>query len=602
MYGVGDSSQTPLNNPDYYPDSLASNLADNASEVVHGAISSAARALPYVAQEAGNITGANAVIDVARGSDTVNHLYHALSMKAEQYNDRIIQNNDQDIAGAKYDARYQGALSSFIGHFLPYAAFSAAGVGAGFAARGLGLASAAEESAASDVSPAINNIAKSNKLSRVAEWATGQVPEFASFNGSMIPQYYADGIQIDHQGKVTYSIPNSLQSAALSQIPYVGLKAAGWVIGRTAAKEGSSLNQHIDDVLSGDETDDELMRNDSSSDINDQVKQSIINKATDAKQGTIESSEGLSEEQKQQIDDQVNQGFEVYSKPGHSLAIPDENLQEYGHATMDDFEDATLSTEARRSIVSQGLIIDGMRADIRTAKGRSAALKIIRGYNNWYSQRGLRQVYLTEKTQEALAKIKDKRRLQTLNEIDKNLFDLKPFMSKNAKKAEPDIETNLGYSQDAGTGFRALPDGRPFYRFRKPKETPEFNRSLLKLQELARDGDTVAKYLWSLYNENVASFEARSRIAFHNAVKDAVINPMTDAEIRAFEESRGQGFADRADARLDQLKEESRQEFEQADFSDYLDPHSHKYIKLLQKIDSIDPKKMEAYYTCMLRT
>lgn len=592
MFTSGDSSQTPLNNPDYYPNSLVSNFADNASEVAHGAVSSAARALPYVAQEAGNITGANAILSVARQNKTINDLYNAISLKAHQYNDRIIDNNDQAIADAKFDARYQNIYSSFIGHSLPYVAAGAFSAGIGLAARGLGIASDAAE-----IAPAINDIAKTNKLSRVSDWATGQVPEFASFNGSMIPQYYADGVQIDKNGKVTYSLPSSMQSAAFAQIPYAAFKTlSGFISSRIAAKKDSILDKHIDDELNRD--DDEYASN--SIDLASQVKNNIADKIT-----RQEPSEGLSEEQKQQIDEQVNNGFEVYSKPGHSIAIPDENLEEYGHATMDDFEDANLSTEARRSIVSQGLLIDGMRADIRTAKGRAAALKVIKGYNNWYSQRGLRQVYLTERAQESFAKVKGKRRLQKLNEIDKNLFDLKPFMSKNAKKSEADIETNLGYVQDEETGFRALPDGRPFYRFRKPQETPEFNRSLIDLQELARDGvgaeGATAKYLWSLYNENVASFEARTRIAFHNAVKDAVINPMTDAEIRAFEDSRGQGFADRADARLDQLKEESRKEFEQADFSDYLDPHSHKYIKLLQKLDSIDPKKMEAYYTCMLR-
>jgi hypothetical protein len=548
--------------------------------------------LPYVAQEAGNITGANAILSVARQNKTINDLYNAISLKAHQYNDRIIDNNDQAIADAKFDARYQNIYSSFIGHSLPYVAAGAFSAGIGLAARGLGIASDAAE-----IAPAINDIAKTNKLSRVSDWVTGQVPEFASFNGSMIPQYYADGIQIDKNAKVTYSLPSSLQSAAFAQIPYVGLnygfkKLAGLVSSRIAAKKGSILDKHIDDELNRD--DDEYASD--SSDLASQVKNNIADKIT-----RQEPAEGLSEEQKQQIDEQVNNGFEVYSKPGHSIAIPDENLEEYGHATMDEFEDANLSTEARRSIVSQGLLIDGMRADIRTAKGRAAALKVIRGYNNWYSQRGLRQVYLTERIQEAFAEIKDKSRLKKLNEIIKNLFDLKPFMSKNASKAEVDIDANLGYVKDEETGFVSLPNGRPFYLFRKPKETPEYKRALADLQEMARDGDKVAKYAWSLYNENVASFEARTRIAFHNAVKDAVMNPMTNDEIRAFEESRGQGFADRADARLDQLKKESQDEFENADFSEYLDPHSHKYIKLLQKLDSIDPKKMEAYYTCMLR-
>lgn len=577
---VGDQSMTPGNNADYYPNSALSNLENNMGEAAHGVGALAGYAVKYAGDAAGIMFPS---INLLSTNKTVNEFHNALDLKAHQVGQSIIDDQNQDIAQDRFDARYQSPVMSFVGHTAPYLLLSAADPLLGLAGRSAGLSTEAAIASegvesAEEVGTGVGGLMQRMANSRAAQWAGGQFEDFASFNGSMIPQYYADGVQVDNNGKAYWDFNDSLKSAAWSQLPFVGIKSLGWLAAKTFTKSGSAVAHEIESAMDED-------------DVNDlNLDQPLIK----------ENEESLTNEQKEILDREVKDQFNPQAKPSESLQIPDESLKDWESASTGVFEDPVIQKQAKRAVISRGLLLSGKIADIRNATHALALSKFIKGYQKWFDQKGLRQVYYNSKIQELLGQVSDKSKLEKYNKLDKALFDAKPYRSKNAIKADAEEKTIRGYVKSEETGYRTFPS-KEWYRFAKSEETPEFMRAYNEIESMARSGDNVSLHMLKLLKENNASKQARRNVAFHNEVKDAIRNPMSDDEIRAFEESKSQGFADRADSQLTNNMDDLQSKYEKADFSDYLNPDSEKYIKLLQKMDSTNYKKFEAYYACMLR-
>lgn len=427
-----------------------------------------------------------------------------------------------------------------------------------------------------------SDIVAQTKAARVG----GFIGRMAKFNVNSMPFILGSSTRVDNDGNIALDSPSLVKNLLIANtLPFAveAMPAARVVmtkIGtlRTVAAYRKSSSIEVpggeDENINGEN---DILKSPSDEEVKPKVSE------------TKSVTDDLSQEEKDYLADLAEHGQsklkDAYVVDTHVGVLP-ENRSDLVTMMGNPHRIGTILGKAIRAVISKGLVINGKLANVKDSVTQFAVSKFVKQMRNFHKLKGLRQVYLNDRVQKHLTTSDNK---ELLNDLDKRLFDAKPYNSTGAKE----VVSSGQFIKSEESGIRTFnyPD---WFRVRKHEVDSE---ALDKLNLLASKGDKVAQYMRALSSENSLSQHMSVTEPFLKNLKRAVENPVNEDEIDDAIKAYYKGSNDEASAELESNINMIQKELENADFKDFTESESPRYVKLLKSLDS---DKLRAYITCIL--
>lgn len=496
----------------------------------------------------------------------------ALTRVAKSVNDWTVSSDTYHQYRGQDDntpGRITGEALGFVG--LGVASVASGGLSeAGIAAKGVQGAEEAT-SMASSMSEDAASVQREALGQNKAAWAGGFVGRLAKFNAFSMPYIMGSSTKVNNEGNIDLSLGDFAKNLAIANTLPFAVELAPYARSAMTKIGTQRVNAAYDHALKT-----EVPTPEESIDRSKEIPKTSI-------------SDSLPQVEKDYLDDLAKHGKskenDAYIVDSHIDLLPG-NGDEYARMVANPHRIGFTLDKAIRAVISKGMILDGEHVDINDVATQVKVNSFINKIDAFYGQKGIRQVYLNDKIQSTLVKSNNK---ELLNDLDKRLFDAKPYRSTGAIRSA----STGAFMKAESTGIRTF-NYPEWYRVRK---TDVDNEALDKLHSLANKGDESAQYMRAIYSENLVSQHMHVTEPFLKDLKKAIENPVPKDEIDSAIKSYYEGSKEEAAAEMESNIKEVQKELEGADFKEFTGTESPRYVKLLQNINK---GKLRAYITCMI--